>query len=117
LFWSGIALGTGVVLGATAVTLGVHTERKHDRWQSERDALEGPLEASDEAVSRLRESYEESLSIQRLEYAATATGVLGIACLGASALLWFTAADVPVVPAASVTAQPAGATLSYHGRF
>lgn len=107
LFWSGIALGTGVALGSAAVALGVHTEAKHDRWQAEREALDAERLATEEVTSRLRANYEEAMEIQRLEYFTVTAGVLGLACLGASALFWFTAEEVPAGEP-SVAATPLG---------
>jgi hypothetical protein len=117
LFWSGIALGTGVALGSAAVALAVHTESKHDRWQAEREALEGDLVASEAVTSRLRANYGEALEIQRLEYATAATAALGLASLGMSALLWFTADEVPVAAEPRLVATPFGAELVYQGNF
>jgi tetratricopeptide (TPR) repeat protein len=117
LFWSGIALGTGVVLGSTAVALGMHTENKHDRWQAERDALNGDLVATEEVAARLRANYDEALVIQRLEYATAAAGALGLASLGLSALLWFTAEKVPGNPAPQIVATPFGASIVYQGNL
>jgi hypothetical protein len=117
LLWSGIALGTGVALGSTAVALGVHTGNKHDRWQAQREALNDELIATEEVTSRLRANYDEALEIQRLEYATAAAGALGMACLGISALLWFTAEEVPVAPEPRLVATPFGAELVYQGNF
>jgi tetratricopeptide (TPR) repeat protein len=117
LFWSGIALGGGVVLGAAAIAIGVHTANKHDQWQTEREALNGDLVATQEVTSRLRANYDEALEIQRLEYATAAAGTLGIASLGVSALLWFTAEDVPVEPEPHLVATPFGAEFVYQGTF
>jgi tetratricopeptide (TPR) repeat protein len=95
LIWSGVALAGGVALGATALTLAIVNSHKHERWRTERDALGAEPVDTDELAPRLQASYREALDIQRLEHATLASAVLGAACVGVSAFLWFTSEPIP----------------------
>lgn len=115
-FWSKIALGTGVVLGLTALSLAAVNSSKHEQWKEERESLRGELVASDESTSRLRANYEEALEIQRIEHATMASGILGATSLGLAALLWMTADKVPPQQPRA-TANKHGGMIQYLGQF